>query len=92
MRDSECGIPLLSLLVSSKRRPRRILPYPLNPNRNSEHHAWILNGLDVVLDMVEVLFRDFGDDEYRPVQLLTEMVEAGDLGRRTGKGIFEYKA
>jgi 3-hydroxybutyryl-CoA dehydrogenase len=49
-----------------------------------------LIGLDVVLYIVEVLQRDFGDDKYRPARLLRQMVDAGYLGRKTGKGFFEY--
>ncbi len=51
-----------------------------------------LIGLDVVLYIVEVLHRDFGDDKYRPARLLRQMVDAGYLGRKTGKGFYEYKA
>jgi 3-hydroxybutyryl-CoA dehydrogenase len=49
-----------------------------------------LIGLDVVLFIVEVLHRDFGDDKYRPARLLRQMVDAGDLGRKSGKGFYEY--
>jgi 3-hydroxybutyryl-CoA dehydrogenase len=49
-----------------------------------------LIGLDVVLYIVEVLHRDFGDDKYRPAGLLRQMVDAGYLGRKTGKGFYEY--
>ena len=49
-----------------------------------------LIGLDVVLYIVEVLHRDFGDDKYRPARLLRQMVDAGYLGRKTGKGFYEY--
>ena len=50
-----------------------------------------LIGLDVVLYVMEVLQRDFGDDKYRPAPLLRRMVDAGYLGRKSGKGFFEYK-
>jgi len=50
-----------------------------------------LIGLDVVLHIVEVLHRDFGDDKYRPARLLRQMVDADCLGRKTGKGFYEYK-
>jgi 3-hydroxybutyryl-CoA dehydrogenase len=49
-----------------------------------------LIGLDVVLFIVEVLHRDFGDDKYRPARLLKQMVDAGELGRKSGKGFYEY--
>jgi 3-hydroxybutyryl-CoA dehydrogenase len=50
-----------------------------------------LIGLDVVLFVMEVLQRDLGEDKYRPAPLLRRMVDAGYLGRKSGKGFFEYK-
>lgn len=49
-----------------------------------------LVGLDVVLFILEVLQRELGEDKYRPAILLKKMVDAGHLGRKTGRGFFEY--
>ena len=49
-----------------------------------------LVGLDVELAVMQVLFEGFKDPKYRPAPLLVEMVEAGYLGRKTGRGFFTY--
>ncbi len=47
-------------------------------------------GLDVCLAVMEVYLREFGDSKYRPCPLLKEMVAAGRLGRKTGRGVYSY--
>jgi 3-hydroxybutyryl-CoA dehydrogenase len=49
-----------------------------------------LIGLDVCLAIMEVLYSEFGDPKYRPHTLLRKMVRANLLGRKTGKGFYEY--
>ncbi len=47
-------------------------------------------GLDICLDIMEVLYEGFGDSKYRPCPLLRRMVDAGHLGRKSGKGFYDY--
>ena len=49
-----------------------------------------LIGLDVCLDILRVLYDGFGDPKYRPCPLLVKMVDAGYLGRKSGRGFYAY--
>jgi 3-hydroxybutyryl-CoA dehydrogenase len=49
-----------------------------------------LIGLDVALEVTETLQREFGDPKYRPAYALRRLVDAGHLGRKAGRGFYEY--
>jgi 3-hydroxybutyryl-CoA dehydrogenase len=50
-----------------------------------------LIGLDVCVDILRVLQEGFGDPKYHPCPLLVRMVDAGWLGRKSGRGFYEYE-
>ena len=49
-----------------------------------------LIGLDTMLSVMEVFYKGFNDPKYRACPLLKEMVAAGHLGRKTGRGFYDY--
>lgn len=59
--------------------------HPMGPLRLAD-----FIGLDVCLDIMEVLYEGFKDPKYRPCPLLVKMVDAGKLGDKTGEGFYEY--
>ena len=59
--------------------------YPIGPLALAD-----LIGLDVCLSVIDVFRRDFGDSKYRACPLLRELVAAGRLGRKSGRGVYEY--
>jgi len=61
------------------------LGHPLGPLELAD-----LIGLDTVLAIAEILHRDFGDPKYRPCTMLRNLVHAGLLGRKTGRGFYTY--
>jgi 3-hydroxybutyryl-CoA dehydrogenase len=63
------------------------LAHPLGPLELAD-----LIGLDTVLAIAEVLHQGFGDDKYRPAPLLRNLVAAGWLGRKSGRGFYVYDA
>jgi 3-hydroxybutyryl-CoA dehydrogenase len=61
------------------------LNHPMGPLELSD-----LIGLDTCLAIAEVLHRELGDDKYRPCPLLRQYVAAGWLGKKVGRGFYEY--
>jgi len=62
------------------------MAHPMGPLRLAD-----LIGLDVCLDILNVLHRDLGEDKYRPAPLLRKMVQAGRLGNKTKRGFHTYE-
>jgi len=49
-----------------------------------------ITGIDVMLHIMNVLYEEYGDPKYRPHRLMKQMVRANLLGRKTGKGFFDW--
>ncbi|WP_103665774.1 3-hydroxyacyl-CoA dehydrogenase family protein [Gracilimonas amylolytica] len=61
------------------------MAHPMGPLRLAD-----FIGLDVCLDILNVLYEGFKDPKYRPAPLLVKMVDAGKLGNKTGEGFYNY--
>ncbi len=61
-------------------------PYKMGPLKVAD-----LIGLDVLLNILEILYQEFREPKFKPCHLLKEYVDSGRLGRKTGKGFYEYK-
>jgi 3-hydroxybutyryl-CoA dehydrogenase len=61
------------------------MAHPMGPLRLAD-----FIGLDVCLDILNVLYEGFRDSKYRPCPLLVKMVDAGKLGDKTGQGFYSY--
>jgi 3-hydroxybutyryl-CoA dehydrogenase len=61
------------------------MAHPMGPLRLAD-----FIGLDVCLDILNVLYEGFRDPKYRPCPLLVKMVDAGKLGDKTGQGFYSY--
>ena len=61
------------------------MAHPMGPLKLAD-----LIGLDVCLNIMEVLFDGFKDEKYKPCSLLVKMVEDGVLGRKSGLGFYKY--
>ncbi|HLR90979.1 MAG TPA: 3-hydroxyacyl-CoA dehydrogenase family protein [Balneolaceae bacterium] len=62
------------------------MAHPMGPLRLAD-----FIGLDVCLDILNVLYEGFKDPKYRPAPFLVKMVDAGKLGDKTGEGFFKYQ-
>jgi 3-hydroxybutyryl-CoA dehydrogenase len=60
--------------------------WPMGPLELADY-----TGLDIGLDVMEVLHRETGDPKFRPSPLLRKYVRAGRLGRKTGRGVYDYE-
>ena len=62
------------------------MAHPMGPLKLAD-----LIGLDICLDIMNVLFEGFKEEKYKPSILLEKMVKDGNLGRKTGQGFYNYK-
>jgi 3-hydroxybutyryl-CoA dehydrogenase len=96
------GLPVAMIDVDGAAIPRRRNAISANLDRlvkkeklsasDKDAALGYLIGLDVVLAVMDVFYRDFNDPKYRPAPMLKEMVGAGHLGRKSGRGFYTYEA
>ena len=83
------AIYCLQQTIASKEEIDKIMElgmgHPMGPLKLAD-----LIGLDVCLSIMEVLCSEFSDQKYKPCPLLEELVKAGSLGRKAGKGFYRY--
>jgi 3-hydroxybutyryl-CoA dehydrogenase len=75
--------------VSSREGIDRIMKLGMNHPMGPLELADFI-GLDICLDIMNVLHAGFGDSKYRPAPLLVNMVNAGKLGKKSGEGFYKY--
>jgi 3-hydroxybutyryl-CoA dehydrogenase len=65
---------------------RSCFGHPMGPLETAD-----LIGVDTVLDSIEVIYQHYADSKYRPCPLLRQLTDAGHLGRKSGRGFYDYR-
>ena len=83
------AIKLLENTVASKEDIDTIMKYGMNHPIGPIKLADFI-GLDICLNIMQVIYENSNDDRYKPSQLLEELVKDGKLGKKTGEGFYKY--